>query len=178
VRSVGFRGPFSLAPDDKTIYIGGARLNLSTGDLTRFYTPPDSFHLTGSSLSPDGKTLAMMLTAWEKPRQQVAVVGIDGGGFRQLIEAVPPERFVPILSLAWSPDNRWVYFVRVKEPESELWRVPAAGGTAEYTGVSAKSLKHIHLSADGTKLAFTAGRRANPELWVLENVLPALKASR
>lgn len=85
---------------------------------------------------------------------------------------------MPVLGLAWSPDSRWVYFVRVKKPESEVWRVPAEGGAAEYTGVAAKALKHIDLSADGSRLAFTAGERANPELWVLENVLPALKASR
>jgi len=44
--------------------------------------------------------------------------------------------------------------------------------------VAGSGLRHIDLSGDGSKLAFTAGRRTNPELWVLENVLPALKASR
>ncbi len=176
-----FRPGFSLASDDKTIYApmrneetktaGVGRFDLSTGEQTWIYNAPDRGRVSGLSLSPNGRTLAIMLG--ERPRQQVAVVGIDGSGFRALTEQ--PNT---LLGLAWSPDSRYVYFVRIKNPESEVWRVPAAGGTAEYTGVAAKGLGHIHLSTDGTKLAFTAGESVNAELWVLENVLPVLKASQ
>jgi len=183
LRSIGagFGVFFSLASDDKTIYApmrneetktaGVGRFDLSTGEQTWIYNAPDRGRVSGLSLSPNGRTLAIMLG--ERPRQQVAVVGIDGSGFRALTEQ--PNT---LLGLAWSPDSRYVYFVRIKNPESEVWRVPAAGGTAEYTGVAAKGLGHIHLSTDGTKLAFTAGESVNAELWVLENVLPVLKASQ
>ena len=185
-----FRGFPTLASDDKTIYTpirneetksdGVVRFDLSTGEQTRIYDAPQGGNVTALSLSPDGQRLAIMMYTreGEKLRQQLAVIGIDGSSFRRLTEPVQPGGFVSVLGLAWSPDSRWVYFVRRKNPESELWRVPAAGGTAEYTGVAAKALRDIHLSADGTKLAFTAGQQANSELWVLENVLPALKASR
>jgi Tol biopolymer transport system component len=187
---VNFNPVFSLAPDDKTIFTpmfdeetktgGVVRFDLFTGAQTRIYNAPERGYVTGLSLSPDGRTLAISLFTkdGEKHRQQVAVVGVDGHGFRGLTEPGDPASIVPVLGLDWSPDSRWVYFVRIRKPDSELWRVPAAGGTAEFAGVAARGMKHIHLSADGSKLVFSAGERVNQELWALDNVLPVLKASR
>jgi hypothetical protein len=141
---------------------------------------PDKGRVTDLALSPDGRNLAMMLItrSGEKRLQQVAVVGVDGNDFHAVTEPAESGTMVPVLSLAWSPDNRWIYSVRVKKPQSELWRIPAGGGAAEYAQVSAAGLKYIDLSADGSRLAFTAGQRTEQELWVLENLLPVQQAAR
>jgi Tol biopolymer transport system component len=157
------------------------RFDLSTGQQTRLYTVPNSGFVPGLSLSPDGQTLAILQFNLEgsRMRPQVAAISVDGGAFRPLVNAAEGSGFMPVQGLAWSADGRHVYFVRTKKGEdSQLWRVPAAGGAAEYAGISAKGLRGIDVSADGSRVAFTAGERGNPELWVLENLIPALKAAR
>jgi dipeptidyl aminopeptidase/acylaminoacyl peptidase len=201
LRSTGvrFTPAIALAPDDRSVYgpvFGGGRIvrfDLSTGEETLVYTPPGRGSVTGLALSPDGRRLAILLRTmtpglapWthlgdlEPP--QVAAVSVDGSGFRRLAVAPEGEGFVAGHGLAWSADGRHVYFVRIKKDEdtdSELWRVPAGGGAAEFTGIAATGLRQINLSPDGSRLTYTAGRRdAYGELWVLENLIPALKAPR
>jgi Tol biopolymer transport system component len=188
---VEFKPGIALASDDTTLYaptfdearkVGGVtRFDLSTGQQTRLYTVPNSGFVPGLSLSPDGHTLAILQFNLEGSRMhpQVAAISVDGGAFRPLVNAAEGSGFMPVQGLAWSADGRHVYFVRTKKGEdSQLWRVPAAGGAAEYAGISAKGLRGIDVSADGSRLAFTAGERGNAELWVLENLIPALKAAR
>jgi Tol biopolymer transport system component len=188
---IRFNPTIALAADDRTVYApfndqasktsGIHRFDLSTGEQTRLYTVPNSGFVAGLSLSPDGQTLAILQFNLEGSgiRPQVAAISVDGGAFRPLVNAAEGGGFVPVLGLAWSADSRHVYFVRTKNGAgSQLWRVPAVGGAAEYVGLSAKALRHIDLSADGSHVAFTAGERGNAELWVLENLIPALKAAR
>jgi Tol biopolymer transport system component len=187
---ISFNPAVSLASDDRTIYApvyNGddktstiERIDLVSGRRTAVYQAPAGGAVTGLALSPDDRTLAFVLFApdGERPRQQLAILSADGTGFRSLTVSGDSDSIVPVLGLAWSPDSRWVYFVRTKKPESELWRIPANGGAAEYTGVAAAEMKHIHMSADGSRLAFDAGRRQHQELWTLENVPAALRAAR
>jgi Tol biopolymer transport system component len=197
LRSTGvrFTPAIALAADDRTVYgpvFTGqiVRFDLWTGEEKLVYTPPDGSRVTGLALSPDARTLAVLLRTmtpgllpWayegDRDRPQVCVVSVDGADFRRLAVAPEGEGFVPSHGLAWSADGRLVYFVRTKEGvDSELWRVPAAGGAAEYTGLAAPDLRQLNLSPDGSLLTYTEGRReAYAELWVLRNLLPALKAS-
>jgi Tol biopolymer transport system component len=185
-----FNPVVGLTSDDRTLYAPVnddsdkssriVRFDLQGGKQETVYRAPKDGHVTGLALSPDGRSLAISLFTkrGEKQLQQVALASIDGKVFQELTEQGDPGSIVPVLGLDWSPDSRWVYFVRVKKPEGELWRVPAAGGAAEFTGVSAAGLKHIHMTSDGSQMAFSAGERVNQELWVLENLMPVLKASR
>jgi Tol biopolymer transport system component len=185
-----FNPALSLASDDKTVYAPVfndqdktgtiMRLDLATGQRTTIYTAPEGGYVTGLALSPDNRSLAIMLFTRSGGRQsqQLAVLNADGTELRRLTEPGVPASLVPVLGLEWSPDSRWVYFVHTKKPDSELWRVPAAGGAAEYTGVMAAGMKHIHLSSDGSRLAFTGGQRMNQELWAMDNLLPAPQESR
>lgn len=51
-----------------------------------------------------------------------------------------------------------------------LWRVPVAGGEPEDLGLEMEKLRQPVISADGRKIAFTAGGRKT-EVWVMENFL-------
>jgi hypothetical protein len=39
-------------------------------------------------------------------------------------------------------------------------------------------MRHLSLSPDGTKIAFTGGQVAKGEIWALEHFLPNLRASK
>jgi Tol biopolymer transport system component len=184
------RAGVALTPDDKTLYAPTSddhskvsrivRVDLSTGRHTTIYQAPDGSQVSGLSLSPDDRLLAMTLFTrkGEKYQNLVAAVHTDGSGFRPLTEPGDTGGLADILGRAWSPDSRSIYFVRNHGTESQVWRIPATGGAAEKTGIAAKGLWAIDLSADGSRIAFSAGARHNPELWVLENLMPILKVSR
>lgn len=186
VRPPRFRA-FVLTPDDSTVYLsmsvaekpGLVRMDLSTSRQApiEIGVPGGGASVRQLVLDPQGRRLAVTLERQgTKYRQQVAVVDVDGSGLRILDEGEPG--LVPLLALAMPAGSRWTYFVRAKRSGNELWRVDPAGGTPEFTGISAAGLRAISFSPDGSRLAFTAGQRADPEHWVLENLLPAMRASR
>lgn len=179
-------GPSTAVPgissDGNAVYYVDGENNLDAGktlqrfdldtrrntELTNATRVPTSF-----ALSPDGA--------------QIAYIGADsaGGAALEVMPAAggPPRRiFFPANwiessrygGIAWSPDQRFLLFVRrdkgVSGPQT-LWRVPVTGGAPEPTGISGSvTLPRLH--PDGRRIAFGAGLRAAGELWILEHFLP------
>jgi hypothetical protein len=59
--------------------------------------------------------------------------------------------------ITWSPDERWLYFVqprRQSDGEPLIWRIAAAGGEPESTGISMRGLRRPAIDASGTQLLF------------------------
>ena len=59
----------------------------------------------------------------------------------------------------------------------ELWRVLVDGGAAQKLDLALPSVSRISVHPDGRRLAISAGS-PKFEAWVMENLLPALKAAR
>jgi len=78
----------------------------------------------------------------------------------------------------FTPDGRYVLFSKTKNGVSSLWRVPAAGGEAVSLGLTGERLVDFAMSPDGRQLVFGDYKRLAPELWVMENFLPALSQAR
>jgi hypothetical protein len=77
-----------------------------------------------------------------------------------------------LLFQAWTPDGSALLVLRRTrgEPRGELLRVPAAGGTAEPTGLSLEGIRNVTVNRVTGDLAFTGGiDRWEP--WVMENFL-------
>jgi hypothetical protein len=85
--------------------------------------------------------------------------------------------------MAWTSDSRAVIVrtvVTAAGDKSELWLVPAAGGSPRKLDVDvngmAKTLRSaISLHRDGQRLAFTSGERVS-EVWMMEHFLPKSSA--
>lgn len=103
----------------------------------------------------------------------MVVAPTAGGEARELARftggSSPRER-ADGLGLAWSPDQRFLFYIR---PEIRaIWRVPVAGGTPENIGVSMNRMRALRLHPDGRRITFDSVVDAPSELWVLENFLP------
>ena len=102
-----------------------------------------------------------------------------GGEPRELVrfsgESSPRER-LDGLGLAWSPDQRHLFFIR---PETRaIERVPLAGGPAENIGISIGRIRTLRIHPDGRRITFDSVIDATSELWALENFLPKPARSR
>ena len=83
----------------------------------------------------------------------------------------------------WTPDSRSV-LLRKSSPDggqSETWLVSVDGKQRKLDldlGIG-KRIPQIRLHPDGQQIAFEiSGPQKPPEIWVLENFLPTLKASK
>jgi len=110
------------------------RINIFTGPPSLSLVPtmggPLRPFLGPSTLNPvwttDGLHLAFHHSDLGDP---IMVAAPDGRGERQIIRGRPGEHEH---YLTWSPDQRWIYFVRCwRTTEADIWRVPVRGGPAE-----------------------------------------------
>jgi Tol biopolymer transport system component len=81
--------------------------------------------------------------------------------------------------LAFTRDSSEVLFGSVGSGGLQLMRVPVGGGgKPELTGLVTHGAGHsLDLSPDGTRIAFSDGVPTVSEVWALDNLLPALKAT-
>ncbi len=84
--------------------------------------------------------------------------------------------------LAWTPDGQQLLFVKRahfnEEGQSiELWRISSEGGEPQRAGLALVGLSHFQLHPDGRRIAFTVATGGS-EVWVMENFLAGLSASR
>ncbi|MHC4171690.1 MAG: tetratricopeptide repeat protein [Planctomycetota bacterium] len=108
------------------------------------------------SLSPDGKIVAF--TSDEKEKIQLFMVNVEGGDVNQLTKDGGTQP-------AFSPDGKTITYVKEKPqktdvPKSDVWVIPAAGGTpVQVSDLPGEATGPIW-SPDGKMIAFT--RKAYP----------------
>jgi Tol biopolymer transport system component len=59
-----------------------------------------------------------------------------------------------------------------------IMRIPADGGSAEFTGLEVDRLRNFDLSPDGSRIAFEVGANPNWEVRALDYVSSIPKTSR
>ncbi len=179
------------SPDGKAIFIGRhikaaksdsiVERDLETGREKELYRVSSPYWIPRpalSALSPDGRQLAFMLTDVLNQPYFLMVIPTSGGEPRKLLEVREPEF---IGSITWTPDSHYIVFSKggnkPQDPKDELWRIPAGGGVPEKLGLAMGWVRDLRFHPDGRRIAFTAGQDKS-EVWVMENFLPVLKASR
>jgi Tol biopolymer transport system component len=130
---------------------------------------------TSVAVSPDGEQLAYLVSDDRAASTALDVMPLTGGSAREVFRAAPWSGNVRFGVLAWTPDQRHLLFVRPgDEGAQELWSISAAGGEPEKVGVSYEgAIKSPEIQPDGSRIAFSATKSAAPEVWALENFLPA-----
>jgi Tol biopolymer transport system component len=155
-----------LCPDGKTLVFlgeGGIRKrNLDTGEesvVVNVGTVP-------YDLSPDGREVVFQVDG------AVKAVSLNGGEPRELFRGLARSR------LRWTRDGRYIIAQAFGTASSEIWRVPAQGGTPLKLDLSVPKMGSFALHPDNRRFAFSVEEWSKSELWVLENFLPTRKAGR
>lgn len=176
-------GMADWAPDGRAVYFehagqGIVRRDLVTGvDEVLLTPPPPSRRFSRFALSPDGGSLAALVTVPATREQEAAFslqVLVLGGVPREVLRISRPDR---IMFQGWTPDGQNLLYTRIAMPKAAdtLWLVPAAGGQPRSLRLAIEGLtgaNPVVLRADGRTVAFTGGRLLI-ELWVLERLLSA-----
>ena len=111
--------------------------------------------LGGVSLSPDGRSIAYAVSAWDrsgdKParRGHVWLVSSDGGTPKQLTFGDHGES-----SPRWSPDGKTISFVAARGDKSQIWLLPTDGGEAHALTHAKEGVETYSWSPDGTHIAY------------------------
>ena len=106
----------------------------------------------------------------------------SGGDPREIYSFEHAE--IPVITPAWSADGRCILFYKLQSSSTEtnpmwdLYSISADGGEAQKIDLSMNYFRHLSFHPDGQHLAFSARPSGSgyPEVWVMENFLPEVKA--
>jgi Tol biopolymer transport system component len=161
--AVGGYAP-KLCPDGKTlVFVGGGGIrkrNLDTGEESEVVKGGSLFY----DLSPDGREVVF------EAKGAVKTVSLNGGEPRELFRGL-----AQYYRLRWTRDGRYIIVQARNAASSEIWRVPAQGGTPLKLDLSVPKLDFFTLHPDNRRFAFSVNEGDKSELWVLENFLPKEK---
>jgi Tol biopolymer transport system component len=172
-----------LCPDGKTlVFLEGERgkatirkRNLDTGEESEVVQIGPRGHVNIYDLSPDGREVVFHVD------DAVKIVSLNGGEPRELFRGL-----AKYYRLRWTRDGRYIIAQAVElrgsgptgTARSEIWRVPAQGGTPLKLDLSVPNLDYFVLNPDNRRFVFSVREEPKSELWVLENFLAQPKASR
>ena len=133
------------------------------------------------AVSPDSKQLAYLVSVRPGASSYLGVIPTAGGASREVFRGAPWMDGSRYGALTWTPDQRYLMFVRGGVGNSSpnvAWRVPVTGGPAEQIGVSMNGrIKVPQVHPDGRRLVFGMTDTTPNELWTLENFLPKLAST-
>ncbi len=133
------------------------------------------------ALSPDGSQLAFSFNEEDVKSKVLKIVSASSGAVRDVVK--PKLGGLADDGLVWTRDGRSLILaqgtpgVARADQKMELWRVPVDGGEPQALGLSMEGLSQLSLHPDGRQIAFTSGN-FKAEVWVMENILPKLRAAR
>jgi Tol biopolymer transport system component len=153
VRNVGFTGDDAHAwirrgPPDENAWVESVWVVPTMGGSPRPFLP-DAVQV---AWSPDKKRIVYHTNGDGDP---IFVADGNGGNPKQIFVEKPGMHHH---HLVWSPDGRFVYFVGgVPNLDTDIWRIPATGGTAERLTNHHARVSHPAFLYDG-RLVYTATR--------------------
>jgi len=150
-----------LCPDGKTLVFVAEgpiikKRNLDTGEESEIIKGGMFY-----DLSPDGREVVFEVDG------AVKIVSLEGGEPRELFHGLAQK-----YNLKWTRDGRYIISQARGTASSEIWRVPAQGGTSLKLDLSVPKLQYFVLHPDSRHFAYSVDEGSKSELWVMENFLP------
>jgi Tol biopolymer transport system component len=142
------------------------RRNVETGAEQQAYRT--SLYPGEMILSPDGARFAFKQHDPAAGKHSVLMSLDVASGETKELDRVP--EFVSFQALAWTADSRRVLYCKKQAGGSELWWVPAGGGTPERLAPLGQSIFTLAMDPAGKRIAWTA-KSTTSEIWALENLL-------
>ena len=143
--------------------------NLITGEDKILYKH-SHFNRGVLSRSPDGRSLLFAVYNPEEKKSHLFTMPIEGGEEKELCISQESDDFKWGY---WSPDGKYIYFTERPE-ETNLWRVPAEGGTPEKIWHSKDRTEFFSIHPDGKQIVL-AKRERTTEIRVIENLVQELE---
>jgi len=164
----------ALSLDGQTVYMQAEgrfiAYNMATGTRS---TISDADRGRAIAVSPDGKSIAFVTTKESAGIGYIHVADADGRNARTIMTTAAQE--APPRAIAWDPQGRFIYFAR----RNELLRIPAAGGPSSLVGELAPiQVTSLEVARDGRRVFYSVGGPPTIEVWTLENLDSASRASR
>jgi len=157
-----------LCPDGKTlVFVKGEtgrpgpiirKRNLDTGEESEVVLIRGIIY----DLSPDGREVVFQVDG------AVKAVSLNGGEPRELFRGSARG-----YGLKWTRDGRYIIARAFGTASSEIWRVPAQGGTPLKLDLAVPKMNDFTLHPGNRRFAFSVDEGSKSELWVLENFLLA-----
>jgi Tol biopolymer transport system component len=176
-----YRDAESKTPEPNAIRLR----DLETGRETEVYRSASGVHYSDAgpnnlALSADGRWLAFGLGS-DVRSGVLMVMPAAGGEPRELLRLRDGQGLLK--GIEWAPDGRHLLFTKgpggfiIPGFTEELWRISVDGGEPQKVGLATQDRGTLAIHPDGRQIAFTAGGPKR-EVWVMENLLPPLKAAR
>ncbi|HUA24758.1 MAG TPA: S9 family peptidase [Steroidobacteraceae bacterium] len=109
--------------------------------------------ISSPRFSPDGTQIAFVSQrsdfVHDRYDATLRVISTKGGESRALVEDIPD-----LDSPRWSPDGRTITFIGLGDGQSQIYTVPAAGGTPTQLGDAPNGVEQYAWSPDGSTIAY------------------------
>ncbi len=158
-----------LSPDGRTLFSvdssDGVVDIFDVASGTRTGGVPLSSGWRPARLSPDGRTLALVRAANDGVQTRLAVIGIDGSGFREL-----PGSFAgaTTYSVSWTRDGTALLAkMDTVKDVSSIQRVPIDGGKPTTIATNLGELLSFDISPDQRRIAYSINRPTT-DVWMLD----------
>jgi dipeptidyl aminopeptidase/acylaminoacyl peptidase len=111
--------------------------------------------VTDPQVSPDGKTVAFVVTyhskAENKTNSNIYLTNPEGGAARQLTNAKGANN-----SPRWFPDGKSLAFISTRDGEPQIWTVSAGAGEPKKISNISTGVSDLQMSPDGKWFAFSS----------------------
>jgi serine/threonine protein kinase len=131
---------------------GAIWISDSSGQNQRQVVPTSEIANAEPRFSPDARELAFVLRP-TGPHGELAVADVASGKLRQL-----SHDNALVLSPAWSPDGRSIYFASSRGGTMNIWKIAATGGEPDQITSGQGDDAQLDVSVDGKRIVFSTFR--------------------
>jgi Tol biopolymer transport system component/DNA-binding winged helix-turn-helix (wHTH) protein len=150
---------YSEAGSDLAVFL----ISALGGAERRLYTVTSRAKADALDWSTDGKYLALSDAPSSSEASRILLLSLDTLQTQPITS--PPAGTLGDSSPAFSPDGKYLAFVRNTLDVQDIFRIPISGGAPQQVTFDHSGIQGIAWSADSRDIIFSSSRRGQPSLW-------------